>query len=189
MRRAGFPEASIHQGVAISLAELGTGSDTEKVFGDNGESVGVWQIHLVAHKDVTSACAMDLDCSTKAAYRISNGGTNWNPWGAFTSGAFRKYLGWSEQPSTTRPTQDGSGNTLDPGPISAGTAPTGDGSSPLTSFQFPQLQLGPFSFSSDVLFKIALTFVALGLVFVAILKLTGIDPVPSEIRASPDPRT
>jgi hypothetical protein len=182
-------------GLAISLGELGEQSDTEKVFGDNGESVGVWQIHLPAHPDVTASCAADLDCSTRAAYRISNGGTNWNPWGAFTGGGYLSHQGYANKvvralfgesspngtPSpapTTVPT-----TTVDANPVIATQAPTD--TSPVTGFQFPQLDIAPgIKLSSEPLFKVALTLIALGLIFFGILKLVGgVEAGPVRVKA------
>ena len=178
MRSAGFPEDKIPTGAAISLAELGQQSDTATVFGDNGESVGVWQIHLPAHPDVSTACAADLECSTRAAYRISSGGTNWNPWGAFTNGSWKKNLPLVEALlgyGHGAPSEGGS----DPQPVGpvastdTESAPA-TGSNPLTGFQFPKLDLGIIgNIGGGVLFKVLITIVAVALVFVGILRLVG----------------
>lgn len=171
MRRAGFPESSIPLGTAISLAELGPQSDVTKVFGDNGTSIGPWQIHLPAHPDVTSACAMDLDCSTRAAYRISSGGTNWNPWGAFTDGRYKQYLEQAANVSSGAQDQPPTAETSSS--LSAGS----DQGSPLTGFQFPTLNVGGIfgQLAASVLLKLAATVIALGFVFVGVLKITGLD--------------
>lgn len=187
MQRAGFPASSIQTGTAVSLAELSTASDVETVFGDNGTSVGIWQIHLPAHPDVTSACAMDLDCSTRAALRISNGGTNWNPWGAFTNGSYRKYLDVASKilGGSPAPATDTGGITHDPGPTDSGSGSgsTSGNASPLSGFQFPTLGLGILGdIAGGVLFKIGLTLLAIGLVFVGLLQLTGVGSVEGKVR-------
>jgi hypothetical protein len=98
MRAAGFPEWAIPVGVAVSLAEFGGDlavdpqSRSRYPNGDREESYGIWQIHLPAHPDVSRECAVDVACSTRAAFRISSGGTNWNPWSAFTNGSYNANL-------------------------------------------------------------------------------------------------
>lgn len=53
---------------------------------------GLWQINDVYHPDVSDGCAFDPFCNAQAMFRISHGGTNWNPWSTYTSGAYRNYL-------------------------------------------------------------------------------------------------
>lgn len=90
LQQAGLDSASSAIGAAIALAESGGRSDA---VGDQGTSFGPWQIHLPAHPDVTQACAMDLMCAAAATVKISSGGTNWNPWTTFQTGAYRAFLG------------------------------------------------------------------------------------------------
>jgi len=85
LREVGFGTASAIIGTAIVLAESG---GNRSASGDGGSSLGWWQIHLPAHPDVTSACALDPVCSSRAALRISNGGRSFTPWSVFTSGAY-----------------------------------------------------------------------------------------------------
>lgn len=87
---AGMDSASAAIGAAIALAE--SGGQTDKV-GDNGSSFGLWQIHLPAHPEVSQGCAFDPACAASAVLRISSGGTNWQPWTTFQTGAYQAFLG------------------------------------------------------------------------------------------------
>lgn len=89
LQQAGLDQAKAAIGAAIALAESG---GNPGAVGDQGTSMGLWQIHLPAHPDVSQACALDPACAAAAAVRISQGGTNWNPWSTFTSGAYQAYL-------------------------------------------------------------------------------------------------
>jgi hypothetical protein len=53
---------------------------------------GLYQINSYWHSEVSDKCAYDIQCSTKEAYRISKGGTNWNPWYGYTNGNYLKHL-------------------------------------------------------------------------------------------------
>lgn len=65
----------------------------------DGGVLGYWQIQQSSHPQYSNACKMNLICSTKAAYEISEHGTNWEPWAASDFGtsdvpasAYRPYL-------------------------------------------------------------------------------------------------
>ncbi len=144
IQKAGFQDPLTALG--ISLAEFGVnrevtaqaqsdnyfqpGQNPDYPQGGREQSYGPWQIHLPAHPDVTQACAMDLTCSTAAAYKISNGGTNYNPWSTYTNGAYKTALADISASITALATPTSSpsdgGSSLDAGPssgASAGAAP------------------------------------------------------------------
>jgi hypothetical protein len=80
--------------VAISLAENpGMDSATNSPPNRDGSiDRGPFQINSRAHADVSDACAHDLACSAKAAYRISNGFHTFTPWTTYTSGAYKSKM-------------------------------------------------------------------------------------------------
>ena len=86
---AGFSGQALQTAVAISLAEDTTSNP--HAISPTGD-YGLWQINLAAHPDVTQACAFDPYCAAQAAYRISQGGTDWTPWVTFNTGAFAHFL-------------------------------------------------------------------------------------------------
>jgi len=98
---AGFTPAAAVTMTAIALAESG-GDDTAR--GDIalqnatwGPAFGLYQIRTLkadtgrgTDRDI-NALTSD-DAQARAAYSISGRGTDFSPWSAFTSGAYRRYL-------------------------------------------------------------------------------------------------
>ena len=80
-RAAGFQGDALVTAVAVSLAENSPG-DTGKV--NSIGCVGLWQINSRVHKQWTVAQLKDAATNARAAYQLSNGGTNWQPWEAYT---------------------------------------------------------------------------------------------------------
>jgi len=100
---AGFSPAAATTLTAISGAE--SGYDDHAV-GDVsletttwGPSVGLFQIRTLkgatgsgSTRDIALLQGSDL-AQARAAYAISNGGTDFTPWSTWTSGAYQKFLG------------------------------------------------------------------------------------------------
>jgi len=83
---------------AIALAESG-GDPTIP----NGPYVmGLWQINTApnANPEYTVTQMKDPLANAVAAVKISNDGTNWNPWQTYTSGAYLKFLRSGVKPVT-----------------------------------------------------------------------------------------
>lgn len=82
LRRAGFSPIEAVVMTAIAYAE--SGFDTDAVYSTpNEHSVGVFQINLKAHPNVSESCARDLDCSAQAARAIylAQGYQAWSAYG------------------------------------------------------------------------------------------------------------
>lgn len=99
-KQAGFPDASIPTAVAIALAES-SGNPSAHNAVPPDDSYGLWQINMLGPLlqerlkafGISSASALlDPMINAKAAFIVSNGGKNFNPWTTFTSGAYQKYL-------------------------------------------------------------------------------------------------
>lgn len=86
MKRAGFPGSELRRGSAIALAESG-GRRVQNSIG----ATGPWQILLSAHPSVSESEAMDLDSSTAYAYHLWQQ-AGWQPWEAYTNGAYLNYM-------------------------------------------------------------------------------------------------
>lgn len=95
---AGFRGNPLVTAVAVATAES---SCNPSAVGSNGPTAGcpsgsldrgLWQINNCYHPDVSDACAYDAQCNANAAYAISSGGTNWQPWSTYNSGAYAGYL-------------------------------------------------------------------------------------------------
>ncbi len=76
---------------AVALAESG-GNPAASNKNSNGTiDRGLWQINSVHGKLST----FDKQANARAAVKISSGGKNWRPWVAYTTGAYKKFLGGS----------------------------------------------------------------------------------------------
>jgi lysozyme-like protein len=89
---AGFKDdGTLRDALAVVFAESG-GNCSARHKNHNGSiDRGLFQINDRAHPDVTDTCAYDCLCNAQAAYRISNGGTNWHPWATWPAAASRHY--------------------------------------------------------------------------------------------------
>lgn len=102
LTQAGFPKSQHTKIIAIVRAESGG-----RPFAFNGnaktndKSYGIFQINMRGALSKSRLASLGLNSekdlydpltNAKAAFAISSGGTRWRPWGAFTSGAYLKYL-------------------------------------------------------------------------------------------------
>ena len=89
---AGFPEGSSAQtAAAIALAESG---GNPQAVGDValGGSYGLWQVFLPAHPQYDEQSLFNPTYNAKAALAISSGGSNFQPWSTYNSGAYKSFL-------------------------------------------------------------------------------------------------
>jgi len=79
---------------AVMMSESSGRVKATNVNTDRHNSIdrGLYQINSYWHPDVSIECAFDMECNIQEAYRISNGGTNWQPWYGYTNGHYRKFL-------------------------------------------------------------------------------------------------
>lgn len=89
--RAGFRGPALEIALAVAMAE---GGGRIGAIGDNGQSVSSWQIHMPSHPQYDrNRLLTDPYYAAQAAFQISNGGTNWNPWTMYRNGGYRRFLG------------------------------------------------------------------------------------------------
>ncbi|MFV2021941.1 transglycosylase SLT domain-containing protein [Micromonospora sp. LOL_023] len=95
---AGFRGSPLVTAVAVAMAES---SCNPAAMGTNGPTAGcpagsrdrgLWQINNCYHPSVTDTCAYDAQCNANAAYSISSGGGNWQPWSTYNSGVYANHL-------------------------------------------------------------------------------------------------
>lgn len=84
----GFPDPSL--AAAVAMAESG-GNPNAMGDAQFGGSVGLWQINLPSHPNYDPARLTDPVYNAQAAYAISSGGTNWQPWTTYRTGAYQQY--------------------------------------------------------------------------------------------------
>lgn len=97
----GFPPASIDTAAAIAMAES---RGDPAAIGDSGTSVGLWQIHLPDHPEVSSWPLTDPTTNARAALLISRQGTYFHPWSTYAIAPYPylQYMPASASSSTTR---------------------------------------------------------------------------------------
>ncbi|SCF46452.1 Transglycosylase SLT domain-containing protein [Micromonospora matsumotoense] len=95
---AGFRNNPLVTAVAVAMAES---SCNPSAVGSNGPTAGcpngsldrgLWQINNCYHPTVNDTCAYTAQCNANAAYNISSGGSNWQPWSTYNNGAYAGYL-------------------------------------------------------------------------------------------------
>lgn len=87
---AGFRGDKLVTAVAVALAESGGDKDVY-----NGICChGLWQIHTVHAKRYPLLWADKYNplFNARMAFSISSGGSNWQPWEAYTNGNYREHL-------------------------------------------------------------------------------------------------
>ncbi len=87
---AGFSGNALVTAVAIAIAE--SGGDAGNTTGDGGTSWGLWQIHWTVHPQFNRAQLTDPNYNAAAAWQLSGGGSTWQPWTTYKTGAYRSYL-------------------------------------------------------------------------------------------------
>lgn len=90
-KNAGFSGQGLIYAIAICLAE--SGGQVGIINKSDKTDYGLWQINIKAHPQYTPARLLsDPAYNASAAYQISSGGKNWNPWTTFTNGAYNNYI-------------------------------------------------------------------------------------------------
>lgn len=97
VKQAGFPPNVQALATAVAMAESTGNSQVVNSIG----CVGLFQIyvkvHIKANPEMTVANMKNPLLNAKAAYKLSNGGSNWRPWEAFTKGMHQKYMAAARQ--------------------------------------------------------------------------------------------
>lgn len=102
---AGFgkDESTLATAVAVALAES---SGRTTAVSPTGCCYGLWQINVNVHP-YTKEQMQDPAQNAAAAWKISNGGTNWKPWSAYTNGSYLLYLTSARTASRARTSNEG----------------------------------------------------------------------------------
>lgn len=83
----GFPDPAL--AAAVAMAESG---GFASALGDNGKSVGLWQINTPSHPSYDAQSLLEPSYNGQAALSISKQGSDWNPWTTFRTGAYQRYM-------------------------------------------------------------------------------------------------
>jgi hypothetical protein len=77
---AGGDPSQASNAAAIALAESGGNPDA---VGDNGDSIGLWQIDTYYHPSYSKSALTNPATNAAAAIAISGNGGNWTPWSTY----------------------------------------------------------------------------------------------------------
>jgi len=87
---AGFTGSDINAAAAIAMAES---SGNPNALGDNGNSVGLWQINLPAHPEFAGWNLLDPQTNAVAAFQVYQAaGNSFAPWSTYNTGKFLAFL-------------------------------------------------------------------------------------------------
>lgn len=148
---AGFTGESLVISIAVALAES---SGNELVINYLG-CTGLWQVyqsvHQPAHPSWTTSWLQNPANNAAAAYVLSSGGANWQPWETFTNGMYVSHLSDAQVAAgapdgTGVPTGDGPGGGSDGAPTGWGGAGPTLG---LSTFELTSALDGPPRISFD----------------------------------------
>jgi hypothetical protein len=93
---AGFTGTGLQTIVAIATCESGLDPNSTNTVGNTpagSTDRGILQFNSYWHKDVPDACAFNPQCAFQQAYRISQGGTNFNQWVTYKNGCAANKMG------------------------------------------------------------------------------------------------
>lgn len=85
----GFTGEAVDVAAAVAMAE--SGGDPAAI-GDSGTSFGLWQVNLPSHPQYKGAELLDATTNARAAFAISSGGANWQPWTTYRNGAYKRFM-------------------------------------------------------------------------------------------------
>jgi Lysozyme like domain/Ricin-type beta-trefoil lectin domain len=86
------PEPRIAVAVSIAMAESSCALNATNHDSNGSQDRGLWQINNAAWPGISNSCAFQMQCNANAAFTISGGGSNWNPWATYGNGAWQRYI-------------------------------------------------------------------------------------------------
>jgi len=91
-----FPSGTTNSGENIQVVAYAVAcvesSKRPCVAGDNGASIGLWQINVPSHPECDPNQLTDPSYNAQSAAQISSGGKNWKPWSTWKNGAYEQYI-------------------------------------------------------------------------------------------------
>jgi hypothetical protein len=120
---AGFSPGDAAIAAAVAMAES---RGNPAAVGDQGNSIGLWQINLPAHPEFRSWNLRDPQTNANAAFSVwQQAGGSFSPWTTFKTGAYQAYLvggllpaGPTQPPLVEAPSTDATDSTY-PAPTAA----------------------------------------------------------------------
>ena len=93
----GFTGDGLVTAVAVALAESSGWTKAVLVNTNCTKDRGLWQINDYWHPEVSQAQAFDPVSNAKAAFDISDSGSDWSQWSTYLSGDYKNYLDQAKQ--------------------------------------------------------------------------------------------
>lgn len=103
LQQAGFKGQALETALAIAMAESGGNARAHNGNAGTGDnSYGLFQINMLGAMGPQRRTQYGLSnndalfdplTNAKVAYKLSNGGQNWDPWSTYKNGAYRRFLG------------------------------------------------------------------------------------------------
>jgi soluble lytic murein transglycosylase-like protein len=107
-KAAGFSGTDLAIAVAIAYAES---SGDPNAVGDNGDSIGLWQINLPNHPEYNRDSLFDSQTNANAAFDIYRAaGNSFSPWTTFKTGAYSSFLSGADSNTDTFSADNGGYN-------------------------------------------------------------------------------
>jgi hypothetical protein len=91
-RANGFHGNALVISIAVALAESSGWTKAVLINTDCSRDRGLWQINSRWHGEVPDSQAFDPNGCARAAYTISSGGSNWQPWTTYNNGAYQQFM-------------------------------------------------------------------------------------------------
>jgi hypothetical protein len=88
-REVGFPDPNM--AAAVAMAESAGNPDALNVT-PRERSVGLWQINVRVHKEVSEEALRSPLTNAAVAFGIFTKAKGWRPWGAYTDGRYKQFL-------------------------------------------------------------------------------------------------
>ena len=155
LKQVGFKGRALQTAFGVAKAESGgrpTAHNPDASTGDN--SYGLFQINMLGSMGPARRQQFGLKSNedlfdpvknAKIAYRMSGGGTNWQPWTTFTSGLYREPAARAPKPNGVRVPRPGGGPQRQR--ARRGTVP---GAPPLSGLQEPAFRIPKFKFTGGI---------------------------------------
>ena len=91
-----FPSGTTNSGENIQVVAYAVAcAESSKqpcVPGDNGDSIGLWQINVPSHPEYDKNQLTNPSYNANAALQISSNGKNWQWWTTWKNGAYKQYI-------------------------------------------------------------------------------------------------
>jgi hypothetical protein len=95
---AGFDGEDLIIAVAVALGESSGNPVARNQNPPREDSIGLWQINVLAHPEYSYEFLIDPQNNANAAYNVYlAAGGSFQPWGAFTNNSYAKYLDTADQ--------------------------------------------------------------------------------------------